>query len=127
MSELSRWFLLAVLLLAGLTACGGDDPPPIATLSPQAATGLQVFRTNCASCHAVNADTVIVGPSLGGIAARAGSRVPGESAEIYLLTSILRPDAFLVPGFENLMPAALAKSMSSEEVDAVVAYLLTLE
>jgi mono/diheme cytochrome c family protein len=118
---------MAVLLLASLTACGGDDPPPTPTLSPQTATGLQVFRTNCASCHAVNADTVIVGPSLAGVAASAGSRVSGESAEIYLLTSILRPDAFLVPGFENLMPSTLAKSLSSEEVDAVVAYLLTLD
>ena len=110
-----------------LAACGGGASSPTPTLSPLAAEGRRVFQANCASCHAVDSDTVIVGPSLAGIATRGGTRVSGQDAETYLLTSVLRPDAYLVEGFENLMPSNLAKSMSGEEVDAVIAYLLSLE
>lgn len=68
-----------------------------------------------------------MGPSLAGIAIQAGQRVSGESAEQYLRTSILQPEAYLVSGFEPLMPADLSKRLTGEDFDALVAYLLTLE
>jgi mono/diheme cytochrome c family protein len=118
---------LALILLVLLAACGNETSAPAVTLSPLAAEGRRVFRANCASCHAVEPNTVIVGPSLNGIATRAGTRVEGQDAETYLLTSVLRPDAYMVEGFEDLMPSNLAKSLSGEDLDAVIAYLLTLE
>lgn len=71
-------------------------------------------------------DLVVRGPSLYGIAGRAGERVPGQDARTYIYTSIMRPDAFIVPGFENVMPGTLAKTLTGEQIDAVVAYLYTL-
>ena len=96
------------------------------SLLPAAAAGKQVYVTHCAACHAISPDTVIVGPSLAGIATRAGERVPGQDAATYLLISVLRPDEFLVAGFENLMPTTLGKTLTGAELDAVIAYLLTL-
>ena len=116
------------LLSVWLAGCGGAPtaPPPTPTLSPLAVQGQQVFSAECARCHAIADETVIVGPPLGGIATRAGSRVDGATAEQYLFKSILAPDSYLVDGYENLMPADLAKKLTGEEMDAVVAYLLTL-
>lgn len=117
--------LFALLLLA---ACGGEPPPPpTATLSAEAAAGTAVFRRECAACHALAPDTVIVGPSLAHIATIAAGRVPGQTAEAYLLESIVRPDAYLVDGYENLMPGNFGRRLTGEELDALVALLLTLE
>lgn len=118
-------FILLIILPVG---CGAENtPPPTPTLSPLAVKGKQVFSAECARCHAVSDDTVIVGPSLVGIADRAGERVEGVSAEGYLLQSILAPNRYVVDGFSDLMPADLGKKITGEDVDAVVAYLLTLQ
>lgn len=113
---------------AAMSGCGqADIPPPTPTLSPEIILGKQVFSAECARCHATVPGTVIVGPSLAGIADRAADREPGVLAKNYLLKSIMVPDSYVVEGFEDLMPADLAKKLTGEELDAVVAYLLTLE
>jgi mono/diheme cytochrome c family protein len=121
--------LCLFLCLLFLMACGGNTeaPPPTPTLSPQAQLGKQVFSRDCGACHSTTPDTIIVGPSLAGIAGRAGSRVEGQDTYTYLLTSVMQPDAYLVEGFENLMPASLSKQLTGEELDAVIAYLQTLK
>lgn len=91
----------------------------------------------CTSCHSVDSDTIILGPSLQGIASQAGERVEGQSAEDYLRTSIVDPNDFLVPdtgtsvfapGGNSLMATQMyADLLSEQEVDDLVAYLLTLE
>ena len=111
-----------------LIGCGGGtSPPPTPTPAPEVLLGRSVFSQECARCHSTSAETVIVGPSLAGIALQAEDRVAGYDARQYLLASIMRPDEFLVDGFESLMPADLGKKLTGEEVDAVIAYLLTLE
>ena len=115
-----------------LAACGGTTPAatptPIApTLAPGEVSGEVVFSQFCAACHLLTPNDVKVGPSLHGSADRAGTRVEGQDAYTYLLTSILKPDAYLVEDFDNLMPSTLAKSLTSEEMDAVIEYMLTLE
>ena len=124
--RLKQFLILCLLLLA---ACGGgaEAAPPPPTLSPQAQLGKQVFSRDCGACHSTTPDTVIVGPSLAGIANKAGSRVEGQDAYTYLLTSVMQPEAYLVEGFENLMPASLSKQLTGEELDAVIAYLQTLQ
>lgn len=62
-----------------------------------------------------------------GVASRAHERVPGQDAHTYLLTSIMRPTAFVVAGYDTLMPETFGKTLSGEEIDSVVAYLMTLE
>lgn len=119
-----------------LAACssGGEGAPTATTdpqLSPQEAAqiaeGERLFSQHCASCHATEPETVIVGPSLAGIAERAETRVDGLGAREYIELSIVRPDAYLVEGFDDVMPANLGKRLTGDELDALVAYLLTLE
>ncbi|MCW5876531.1 MAG: cytochrome c [Anaerolineales bacterium] len=118
-------FLPAVLALAMLAACG--TPPPAAELSPLEKDGRALFARHCAACHSISGDTVIVGPPLAGIAQTAGGRVPGLDAAAYLEQSILEPGAYIVEGYADLMPPALAQLLRPEELRAIVAYMLTLE
>lgn len=127
-------YWIPVLLFCALfiTACGGNAdaapaPPPTATLSPEAARGKTVFSQNCGSCHSTIPDTVIVGPSLAGIATTAETRKTGQDGRTYLYTAILQPGDFLVDGYANLMPTTFGKQLTGEDLDAVVAYLMTLE
>jgi hypothetical protein len=49
-------------------------------------------------------------------------------APAYIRDSIINPTAYTVEGFqEGLMPADLEDLLSPEDLDAVVAFLLTLE
>ena len=124
-----RLKLCLILCLLFLAACGGgaEAVPPTPTLSPQAQQGKQVFSRDCGACHSTTPGTIIVGPSLAGIASQASQRVQGQDAYTYLLTSVMQPEAYLVEGYENLMPASLSKQLTGEELDAVIAYLQTLE
>ncbi len=117
-----------VCLTVCLAACSSLLPPPTPTRSPLEQKGRAVFETYCSRCHGTASDTVIVGPSLAGVASRAGSRVPGQDAETYLRDSILIPTAYTVEGFpEGIMPPTLSDQLSAEDLEAVVAYLLTLK
>lgn len=84
--------------------------------------------TGCSVCHSVEPGVELVGPNLAGVARRAGSRVPGLDSEEYLRQSILDPNAYIVEGFRsNLMLDIYEDSLSEDEIDALVAYLLTLD
>jgi mono/diheme cytochrome c family protein len=122
--------ILSIMLL--LVACGGNaevtpTTAPTVALTPQEAQGKRVFSQSCGACHSVIPDTVIVGPSLAGIASRAETRVDGQDGRTYLYTAILQPGDYLVEGYDDLMPATLGKQLTGEELDAVVAYLMTLQ
>ena len=80
-------------------------------------------------------DAILIGPSMIGIADRAGTRVAGQSAEEYLHNSILLPNDYLVPntdtrifaaGGASLMFQQYADYLSDEDVNNLVAYMLTL-
>ncbi len=87
-----------------------------------------VFQANCATCHALAADVVIVGPSLAHIATTAGTRVEGLDAEDYLRESIVNPNAYTVEGFaEGSMQQNFANQLTSDDVTHVIAFLMTLE
>jgi mono/diheme cytochrome c family protein len=120
------FFILIIALL--LAACGGAqqtaDPP---TADPQIEKGRQVFQLNCAACHATAPDTVVIGPSLAGIATAAATRQDGVSAREFIENSIIKPDAILTEGYPDIMPKTFGTTLSGEDFDALVAYLLTLE
>lgn len=126
--RLQLTILLALLSLA-MAGCGPTAVPatPTPSLSPEAAQGKQVFSRHCAACHSLSEEVVIVGPSLAGIATQAGSRLAGQDAYKYILTSILQPGAHLVEGFDDLMPSDYGRKLTGEELDAVVTFLLTQE
>ena len=122
-------FIFAVLTAAlSLAACSAaSTPAPTPTPDPFILQGQAVFNARCATCHALVPDTIIIGPSLHGLATRAETRVAGQSAEEYITLSILRPGDYVVEGFNNVMITNLAKELTSEELNALVAFLLTLK
>jgi nitric oxide reductase subunit C len=118
------FFLLALLLLSAGCSSGGQVVAP--AVDQHVAQGKRLFNQNCATCHAVTPGTMIVGPSLSGVASRAASRMEGVDGREYLLLSIIKPSAYVVDGFTNVMPSNFGKSLDGEQLDALVAYLLTL-
>jgi cytochrome c2 len=117
----------AGILLIFLAGCSALVPPATPTLSPQEMRGQNVFDSYCSRCHSTNTDSIVVGPSLAGIASRGGSRREGMDTEAYIRDSIMSPDAYTVDGYpEGTMPSTLNDELSKEEMEAVIAYLLTL-
>ena len=110
-----------------LAACASTSAAPTPTYTPLEQIGQSVYTVRCAQCHALVPDTVVIGPSLAGVATRATSRVSGESAEEYIETSILSPKSFLVPEFTDTMPTNFGKELTSEELQGIVAFLMTLK
>lgn len=120
--------LLLSLALA-LAACGGEEQAvaPEPTLAPELAAGQKVFVAHCGACHSTEPDSIIVGPSLAGIAEVGATRVDGLDARAYVFNSIMQPSDYLVEGFADAMPQDLAKKLTGEELDSVVAYVLAQE
>jgi cytochrome c2 len=120
--------LITIFLLLALVACSSAVPSPTPTLLDHESQGQIVFKNYCSNCHSTSSDTVIVGPSLAGIATRGGGRIEGMDAQAYIRDSILNPNAYTVDSFpEGIMPLNMKDALSSEDLDAVVAYLLTLK
>jgi hypothetical protein len=67
------------------------------------------------------------GPDLSGLASRAGGRVEGLGAEEYIRQSILESTAFVVDGYDPIMPPGLLNVVGEDNFDDLVAYLMTLE
>lgn len=120
-------FLFIILAAALMAACSTNAAPPTPTFTPLEQIGQGVYALRCAQCHALTPDTMVIGPSLAGVATRAESRVPGLDAQAYIEESILTPKAYLVEGFPDTMPTNFAKELTSEELQGIVAYLLTLK
>lgn len=126
-------FILAVILVVSLAACGGGGEPAPAggnadageALFAQSSIGSQA---GCTTCHSLEPGVTLVGPSLANVGTEAGSRVSGLSAEEYLRQSILEPGDFVVEGFGGgIMPGGYSSELSDEQVDDLVAYLLSLK
>ena len=142
----------AALLLVGLFAatCGGNgDDSGTTTTTPAATTpadssggtdlvaqGKSIYTGKglCTTCHAnenIPGAVLELGPDHTHIATEAEGREAGLSVEQYLRRSITEPSAFTSPGWEEsaeLMESTLAAvELSSSDIDALVAFLLTQE
>lgn len=132
--------LLLLLSLLLLAACGGtaDSPaePAGDDLSGDATRGESLYKQTvigagsapgCVTCHSLEPDVVLVGPSHVGIGARAKTAVSGKSAEEYLRESIVDPNAELSEGFTGVMYQNYKSDLSDQEIADLVAYLQSLE
>lgn len=131
------------LLLMALAACGGGEgessggdeeaPAPVGDagngeiLFTQATIGAN-NAPGCITCHSLEPDVIIVGPSQAGLATRAETRVPGQTAEAYIRDSIVNPNAYVVEGFaEGVMYQNYGTDLTTEQIDDIVAYTLSLK
>lgn len=99
----------------------------VATGDP--ANGQLLTQKNaCIGCHSLEKDVKLVGPSWYGLADRASTRVPGQTAEEYLYTSITLPNAHVVEGFQpGLMLQTYRATLSDQDLADIIAFLLTLK
>ncbi len=128
-------FLLLSVLVLGLAACGGGQASPTSAPSGgggNAADGQTVFNQvaspPCSSCHSLEPGVTLVGPSLAGIGSQAGSIEQGKSAEQFLHEAIVDPNAYIPEGFSaNIMPTNYGTQLTEQQINDLVAYLLTLK
>jgi cytochrome c553 len=131
----SSWmgvYCVALFCAVLLAACGGAAPG-----DPQA--GRQLFNgeialedpaaTPCNQCHSAEpGGTSALGTNLSNIGNRSATTVPGQSAEDYLRTSIVDPDAYLAGNFQDgLMYRRYGRALTPKQIDDLVAYMLTLK
>ena len=145
------FFVVLLIAAFALAACGGGakEPAPaaqapVASNGGNPATGKTLFsqtvlegNAGCATCHTTEAGKVLVGPSLAGIATRAGTTILGMSAEEYIHQSIVDTNAHLATGCTlndlslqcnaDLMPKDWATKLNEQQIKDITAYLLTLK
>lgn len=81
----------------------------------------------CATCHAVDSDVAGVGPGLYSLSDRAGGRIAGMPAELYVYYSITIPAQHIVSGYpENLMPIGYGEIFTPQDIYDVATYVLSL-
>ncbi len=133
-NRLLRAKVVAVLCLT-LTGCGGGLQPGDAERGKQAfnapVTSPRGPLPTCAKCHAVvegQKSETGLGTNFHDIATRAAKEVPDQSAADYLRTSIVDPDAHLAGGFQDgLMSREYKQLLTTQQVEDLVAYMLTLK
>ena len=128
---------LAAYLLSGP---GKSTPPPPCTPDDPVAFGKCLFLDApdnvlpqplwCSQCHTIEGVSQgLVGPELTHIGTDAKSRRPGMSAEDYIRESIGDPEVFICPTevercVEGFMTSDITEKLTTEQVDALVAFLL---
>lgn len=139
------------ILVSGASIPGTNVPtgqpsapaPGAAASNDPVALGQALFHATppgCFACHSVAPGVNLAGPSLAGIAERAKQVVAdptykgkAKDAEGYIRESILAPSAHLVPGAQysaegrSFMPDNFGSELKPEQVDQLVAYLMTLK
>jgi nitric oxide reductase subunit C len=124
-------------------AASGSAEKPQAPSDAPVARGQTLFNApaaGCFACHSVAPGVNLAGPTLAGIGTRAEETVksPGykgsaKDAPGYIRESIANPHAHLVPGptysagGRSFMPDNYEKTLKSEQIDELVAYLRTLK
>jgi nitric oxide reductase subunit C len=119
-------------------------PSSVAAASDEpVARGQALFNSanpGCFACHSVSPGVTMAGPTLAGIGTHGAARVKesrykGKASDSagYIRESIVNPHAFLVPGptfsaeGRSFMPDQYEKTLKPEQIDALVAYLVTLK
>src|SRR6266542_3489052 len=104
-----------------LTLGADVTPEQLAQAGEQVFTGIG----GCTTCHGLGTRA----PNLltdekgqGPIGARCGKREPGKDCKAYLHEALTQPGAFVVTGYEPIMPD-MTRTLSPQQIWAVIAYL----
>lgn len=114
---------------SGATDLAAESAGANETVDPAAHGAVVAQQYGCLACHAVD-DSTMVGPGWGGLFGSTETLTDGGTVladEAYLAESIRDPDARLVAGFQPGTMPAYANVLSDDEVDAIVAYIRSLE
>jgi mono/diheme cytochrome c family protein len=118
------------------------DPVAVALAAGNPANGQAVFQAQhslpdgsawaCQACHSVDPSGLrLIGPGLWNVANRDYLDEVGETAPEYIRNSILHPQDYIAPSGDTAwalnMPAGWDVVLSEQEVNDLVAYLLTLQ
>ncbi len=133
------------LAMTGKPAGVGQTAPgarPVSGTEDPIALGQALFRSvapACNACHSIAPGVNMAGPTLAGIASRAERAIGSDQfkgkdkdAAAYIRESIVEPSAHLVPGDMysangvSFMPDTYGKALKPEQIDQLVAYLMTL-
>ena len=125
-------FGLFILMAFLTTACSNGEappPPPAPTTAPP--SGLSLVRSNaCVACHSIDG-TTLAGPTWKGLYGKEESLADGTTVKVddaYLRESILNPNAKIVKGFlRGIMPVGFARTLSEDEVQAIIDYIKTVK
>lgn len=131
-------YLILLLMMFVVAACSTHAeatnrlPDPDSVGDP--AAGQEIFNTQhgeappCSMCHNVAGNSTGYAPSLEGVASRAGKQVEGLDAVAYLRQSIIDPTAFDAdPEGTTRMYEHFQEALTEDEINNVIAYLLTLK
>src|SRR5439155_21573113 len=98
-----------------------------ATSEQLVAAGEKVFNGvgGCTACHGLGTrapNLLTDEKGAGPIGARCGKRETGKSCKAYLYESLTQPGAFVVTGYEPIMPD-MSRTLSPQQMRAVIAFL----
>ncbi|MEQ8675087.1 MAG: cytochrome c [Aggregatilineales bacterium] len=125
---------------APASSASNDPLVRLVQLTGNAERGQELFNTvydntstgpyACATCHSIEPEVRLIGPSQWNIREHAETRVEGESWAQYIYNSIVMPNAYIVeadpPYAENLMPNNYSDLLSDQDIYNLIAYLATL-
>jgi mono/diheme cytochrome c family protein len=132
--KVSGFIVLVVVLIAGfaslipqvespapesLEISGDLSGPELASLGEEV---FQSAESGCLACHGLGREGLRA-PDLAGIGALAAGREAGKTAEEYLREALVDPCAYVVEGYDCIMPQTLAQSLGSAKITALVAFL----
>jgi mono/diheme cytochrome c family protein len=131
-----------MILLAG---CGSVATAPTnRPLTPAASSPTRVLSSDnasvsqgelvfnrtagCNACHTVNGSSGLIGPDLAGVADRVVKMHPDLSVEQALEVEIVDPTAFVTEGYRGeLMPANYKDTLTPQQIQDLIAYMMSLE
>ncbi len=80
----------------------------------------------CITCHSLQPDTILVGPSLYGIADIATTRILDVLPANYLYLSIIEPNHYVVDGYStDVMPQNYQEALTQTDINNLVSDLMS--